>query len=273
MTSISKPRSLLSRSLALSVATVIITFSCTKSSDTTTGNNTAKYCGTIAWSNLDQSGTFTGSTTSGSYRLTDATHTEFGVKGDLQLHYDSNGHLINDVEGVNYTYTQDNLTKIAITNAATSSNGTGEYDFDSNGHFTTGVMNFTSSGFTGTVNGRWSYDPNEDPVLFTASGTVNTSDGPVTISIAITGDFLTDKTSFLPFMPLFAPASSYFSLVPFLSRHLLNKWDVSIEATGVAPINFTIQYTYTYDNNGNIATMVNTGNSKNIYTFTYSDCK
>jgi len=272
--SISKTGSLISRSLAITVAILIIAFSCTKSSDTTSGNKTVKYCGSIAWSNLDQSGTFTGNSTSGSYRLTDATHTENGITGEYQPHYDSNGHLLNDLEGVIYTYTGDTLTKIAVTDAATSGNGTGEYDFDGNGHFTNGVMNFTSSGYTGTVTGTWTYDSNDDPVHFTASGTLSTSDGPVAISMDITGDFLTDKTSFLPFMPLFAPASSYFSLIPFLSKHLLNKWVVSILATGLpAPVNFTVQYTYTYDNNGNIATMVNTGNSSNIYTFTYSDCK
>lgn len=255
------------------VAIVIITFSCTKSNDNPSGNNGVKYCGSIAWSDQDQSGTFTLSNASGSYRLTDATHTENGVTGEYQPHYDSNGHLLNDLEGVKYTYTGDNLTKISVTDAATDGNGTGEYDFDNVGHLTAAVMNFTSSGFTGRVNGSYQYDTNDDPVMFTANGTLNTSDGPVTINIVIKGDFLTDKSSLLPNMPILAPATSYFSFIPFTSKHLLNKWIVSINATGIQPINSTIQYTYTYDSNGNIATMVNTGNSSNIYKFTYSNCK
>jgi hypothetical protein len=273
MKSILKSGPLSSRSMAMTMAIIIMAFSCTKSNDTTTGNNAAKYCGTIAWSNPDQSGTFTGSSATGSYRLTDATHTENGIKGEFQLQYDSNGHLINDPTGVNFTYNADTLTKIVITNSVTSGNGNGEYDFDSKGHFTGGVMNFTSLGSEGTVIGTWSYDSNDDPVNFHASGTLNSSNGPINITMTITGDFLTDKTSFLPFLPIFAPMSTYFSLIPFISKHLLNKWIVSITATGITPINYTVQYTYTYDSNGNIATMVNTGNSSNIYTFTYSNCK
>ena len=66
MKSILKSGPLSSRSMAMTMAIIIMAFSCTKSNDTTTGNNAAKYCGTIAWSDPDQSGTFTGSSATGS---------------------------------------------------------------------------------------------------------------------------------------------------------------------------------------------------------------
>jgi len=253
------------------VAIVILAFSCSKSNDITTGNNGVTYCGTINWSNtIGQSGVFTGSTINGSYALTDAKYTENDSTGDFPLHYDSNYHLINDQPGITYTYTQDYLSQINVD--LQNTNGNGNYNFDSNGHFTSGVINFTSSGFTGTITGTYTYDSNDDPVKFSATGTINTNNGPENYDIEITGDFLTDQTSLLPFMPVFAPASSYFSLIPFLSKHLLNKWVVLMKLNGVTYLNSTIQYTYTYDAKDNISTMVNTDNSNNIYTFTYSNC-
>lgn len=62
-----------------------------------------------------------------------------------------------------------------------------------------------------------------------------------------------------------------------MSKHLINKWQIKIngkDEIGVAlkEINFTQQYTYTYDANGKVATMVHTGNSKNIFTFAYTEC-
>jgi hypothetical protein len=40
-----------------------------------------------------------------------------------------------------------------------------------------------------------------------ATGTLNTSNGPLAIDFEITGDFLTDKESLLPFQPEFGPLS------------------------------------------------------------------
>ena len=59
--------------------------------------------------------------------------------------------------------------------------------------------------------------------------------------------------------------------------HLINKWVINITGTdtdgaAIHPINFTQQYTYTYNTDGRVATMVHTGNSNNIYAFTYSGC-
>jgi hypothetical protein len=44
------------------------------------------------------------------------------------------------------------------------------------------------------------------------------------------------------------------------------------DGMAIPEINFTQQYTYTYNTDGFVATMVHTGNSNNKYTFTYSDC-
>jgi len=253
------------------MAIVIIAFSCTKSNDTTK-SNAVKYCGTISWSNSknNQSGIFTGDAASGSYRLTDVQYTENTNSGHYPLHYDSNGHLINDQSGVTYTYTQNYLSKINVD--LQNGNGNGSYNFDSNGHLTTGIMNFTSSGYTGTMTGTYTYDSNDDPVGFSATGTVSTQQGPVTLNIQGVGDFLLDKTSFLPFDPLFAPPSSYFSFIPFVSKHLLNKWVITISSNVLSPTVQTAQYAYTYDANGNIATMTRSDNPNSTYVFTYSNC-
>jgi hypothetical protein len=96
-------------------------------------------------------------------------------------------------------------------------------------------------------------------------------------NLQIDGDFLLDKTSLLPFITVFAPASSYFSIIPFLSKHLLNNWSVSFGGTmkgvTVPTTHETIQYTYSYETDGNVAIMVNSGNLLNTYSFTYSNCK
>jgi hypothetical protein len=279
MKSILKFNTLLSRRLVIIVAFVIIIVSCHKTDNTVSSPKTAaKFCGTMSWSNsVEQSGIFTGSTANGSYTLTDIQFTENGNTGDYQLHYDTNGRLINDQTGVVYTYTQNYLSQIAVQELVSDGNGAGSYNFDSNGHLTTGIITFTSSELTGTITGTYTYDSNEDPVRFVATGVLNTPDGPMNYNLEIDGNFLLDKTSLLPFNPVFAPASSYFSIIPFLSKHLLNYWEVSFGGTinnkQVTPKHSTISYTYSYNADGNVATMVNDGNLSNTYSFTYSNCK
>lgn len=271
MASIKKPGILLSRSLFMIVVILIIAFSCSKSDDNDE-NNTVKYCGTIAWSATDgRSGVFTGSTVNGSYVLNHAIFTENGIPGEITLHYDSNGHLINDQAGVTYTYTQNYLSQITID--LQDNNGNGSYNFDSNGHLTSGVVNFTTQGFSGTMTGNYTYDSDDDPITFSATGTLTTPAGPVSLNIQATGDYLTDRNSFLPYVPVIAPATSDFSFFPFVSKHLLNKWVISISGTGTAPVNITAQYTYTYDADGNVATMIRSDDNGTTYTFTYSNCK
>ncbi len=279
MKSILNSNPLLSRSLVIIVASVIIVFSCTKTTNTVLSPSTASnFCGTMSWSNsVEQSGIFTGNTNNGVYTLTDVQFTENGNTGDYQLHYDTNGHLINDQTGVKYTYTQNYLSQIAVQELVSDGNGAGSYNFDSNGHLIGGVINFTSPELTGILTGTYTYDSNEDPVKFTASGVLNTPQGPMNYDLEIDGNFLLDKTSLLPFNPVFAPASTYFSIIPFLSKHLLNYWEVSfggsINSKQVTPLHQTISYTYSYNPEGNVATMVNDGNLSNTYSFTYSNCK
>ena len=279
MKSIIKLNKLLSKRTAIIVATVVVLFSCSKSDNTVSSPNTAaKLCGKLSWANsVEQTGVFTGTTTNGTYYLTDVQFTENGNTGDYILHYDTNGHLINDQTGVVYTYTQNYLSQIAVQELTTGGNGAGTYNFDSNGHLTKGVINFTSPEFSGLITGAYTYDSNDDPVTFSASGVLSTSQGPMNYNLQITGDYLLDKTSLLPLIPVFAPASSYFSIIPFLSKHLLNEWVVSItesiKGVTIPAQHQNISYTYSYDTNGNVATMVNSGNLSNTYTFTYSNCK
>ncbi len=260
----------LGKNLLLFASFLIVMFSCTKSTDNPMGPTQINYCTTIDWSNNSgQSGSFTGDYVDGIYFLKNMQYTENGIPGGFPLHYDANNHLINDQPGVIYTYSGDTLTNFTIVN---NSKGNGTYNFDSKGRLIGGVINLTESGMTGTVTGTYFYDSNDDPVKFSASGTLSTPDGPISIDLEVTGDFLTDKASLLPFQPEFAPASSFFSIIPFTSRHLLNKWNVSYSGTGFST-KATLQYTYTFDTNGNVATMVHTGNSSIIYTFDYSGCK
>jgi hypothetical protein len=276
MKTIVKPGSLRPGRLVIAVSTVLMALSCSKSNNSDTPTKTKlKYCATTSWSNTyGQSGTFTGAAVDGTYALVYAEYKEKdGTVGGFPLHYDANNHLINDQPGVTYTYTQDYLSQIHID--LQNGNGNGSYNFDSKGHFTSGVINFTSQGFSGPLTATYTYDSNEDPVKISAVGSISTDQGTFNIDIEVTGDFLQDKTSLLPFIPVFAPASGYFSPYPFLSKHLLNKWVATLTASlggQNLTYNFNYQYTYTFDNNGNVATMVHTGNPSNIYTFTYTDC-
>jgi hypothetical protein len=276
MISISRSVSHISRNLVMIVAIVTIAFSCTKSKNNTPGNNTIKYCGTISWSNTDgQSGEFTGTDLNGTYALLYAKYTDNGDVSEFPLHYDANDHLISDQPGITYIYTQNYLSQIKIDQGSTSGNGS--YNFDSNGHLTNCIVNFTSPDFEGTLTANYTYDSNDDPVNFIATGTMSTPEGPLTLTIQATGDFLLDKSSLLPFIPVFAPATSYFSFIPFLSKHLLNKWVITISETGMTIPSTTAQYTYTYDANGNVSTMKRSennilGSTNDTYTFTYSHC-
>jgi len=265
---------LLSRKMGFIIVFILILVSCTKSSDSNSGSNSnsASYCGTIGWSNTnDQAATYTGSKVDNIYGLVYYTYTENGSTGGFPLHYDANNHLISDQPGVTYTYNADTLTKITVTGQS----GNGSYNFDGKGHFIYGNINLAEQESSGTVTGTYTYDKNEDPVHISAVGLVNTPDGALTSDIEVDGDFLTDKYGYLPFIPVMAPASSLLSFLPFLSKHLLNKWNVTINGTingvPVPTEHLTIQYTYTFNQDGYVDTMVRS-DGPITYTFTYADC-
>ena len=255
---------------------VLITFSCSKSSDTNpgTGNTALHYCGNITWTNnADQSASYTGSDHNGVYGLDNYQYTESGNKGGFPLHYDSNNHLISDQQGVTYTYNADTLSRISINFPGELVSGS--YNFSGKGHFTFGEIDFEEPNTSGTLTGTYTYDTNDDPVHISAVGTLSTANGPMDTDIEIDGSFLTDKQGFLPFIPVFAPASSLLSIVPFLSKHLLDKWDFTLTGNVAGmPVyhHEIIQYSYTFNSDGYVATLTRSDNSF-AYTFTYSDCQ
>lgn len=181
--------------------------------------------------------------------------------------------ILNDQPGWTFTYDAGKIVKIVRGDAT----GTGTFTFDTNSHLTKTEINSTDD--TGTLNltFTYTYDVNDDPVKITGHAVSISSSGTSTGDYDITAEYLTDKSNFLPLVPEIAPFSVYYAYTFYLSRHLINKWVIRINGTtdqgaAIPTINFTQQYTYTYDTNGNVATMVHTGNSKNIYTFTYSGC-
>jgi YD repeat-containing protein len=274
MKTIIKRDPLFSRSIIIVAVFFTLVFSCSKNTNTPT-DVANHYCGTIDWKNtIGLSGYFTGAITNGQYDLAAASFTENGTETFHAFHRTNNTSVIlNDQAGWTFTYDAGKIVKL-VTGDAT---GSATFTFDTNGHLKN--TDIESSDITGTLSLKYTYtyDINDDPIKIVAHGISTSSSGTSTSDYDITADYLTDKVNFLPLVPEIAPFTIYFSYSWFLSRHLINKWVIKINGTtdqGVAipTINFTQQYTYTYDANGNVATMVHTGNSKNIYTLTYSGC-
>jgi len=264
----------IAKKIAITVFFVFLVFACSKNTDTPT-DVANHYCGTIDWTNtIGLSGYFSGAITNGQYDLVAVNSTKNGTDTFHAFHRTNNTSVIlNDQPGWTFTYDAGKIVKL-VTGDAT---GTITFTFDTNGHLIN--TDVESSDNTGTLSLKfnYTYDINDDPVKIIGHAISTSSSGTSTGDYDITADYLTDKVNFMPLVPEITPFSIYFSYSWFLSRHLINKWVIKINGTtdqGVAipTINFTQQYTYTYDTNGNVATMVHTGNSKNIYTFTYSGC-
>jgi len=264
----------IAKKIAITVFFVFLVFACSKNTDTPT-DLANHYCGTIDWTNtIGLSGYFSGAITNGQYDLVAVNSTKNGTDTFHAFHRTNNTSVIlNDQPGWTFTYDAGKIVKL-VTGDAT---GTITFTFDTNGHLIN--TDVESSDNTGTLSLKfnYTYDINDDPVKIIGHAISTSSSGTSTGDYDITADYLTDKVNFMPLVPEITPFSIYFSYSWFLSRHLINKWVIKINGTtdqGVAipTINFTQQYTYTYDTNGNVATMVHTGNSKNIYTFTYSGC-
>ena len=251
---------------------VLIVFSCKKSSNDTS-NAAVKYCRVMEWSNTSgQSGSFTGSLVNGQYSLTQVQYYNSSDSvWTVNFARDANHNFIDGPE-ITFNYNQNSLTKITLIGRV----GAGIYIFDNNGHLTNGNVVILNGTTSSTVTATYTYDSNEDPVNISAHGITTTEQGTMTSDIEITGTFLEDKASLLPFIPTAAPFTSHFSVIPFLSKHLLSSWNITINGTTngdtIPTLHINIYYIYTYDSSGNVATMVNTANPNIIYSFTYSGC-
>jgi YD repeat-containing protein len=262
------------KKMMIGVTYVALVFSCSKNTDTPTDVAT-HYCGTIDWKNtIGLSGYFSGAIIDGQYNLVAESLTNNGTDAFHAFHRTNNTSVIlNDQPGWTFTYDAGKIVKLVVGDAT----GSTTFTFDTNGHLTN--TDVESSDNTGTLSLKYTYtyDINDDPVKIAGHGISTSSSGTSTSDYDITADYLTDKVNFIPLVPEITPFTIYYSYSWFLSRHLINKWVIKINGTtdqgaAIPTINFTQQYTYTYDANGNVATMVHTGNSKNIYTFTYSGC-
>jgi YD repeat-containing protein len=266
---------LFSKKMILAVVFVALVFSCSKTNNNPT-SVAAKYCTNLGWSNeIGLSGQFLGANNAlGHFSLLTADLFDQGGTSKHFSFQSTDGHFINQ-GGMTFTYDKDNLVELQIGDLTS---GRETFTFETNGHLKHTVI--TSSDPTGDLSSTiaYTYDNNDDPVKIIINSQTTFPDGKTAIAdYDITADYLTDKTSILPFVPEITPFSIDFAYSWFLSRHLINKWVIKINGTTedgvvIPTINFTQQYTYTYDSNGRVSTMVHTGNSKNIYTFTYSGC-
>lgn len=263
---------LLSKRMVLTVVFVTFVISCSKNSDNPTDVN-GIFCSTINWSNtLKLSGYFKGELIINKYELTSASISDNGIAKTFTLNRDGSGHLVNQ-SGITFKYDPDNLVNIV------SSDGTvtGTFTFDTNSHLTGLVIDNKDNSETSKNTWTYTYDNNDDPVKITGHLVSTSSSGTTTADYNITADYLTDKPNFISLVPEVAPFTIYFAYNFYLSKHLINKWVINItgkdeDGKDITAINLTLQYTYTYDADGRVATMVHTGNSKNIYTFSYSGC-
>ena len=264
------------KKMTMAVIFIILVFSCSKKTDTPT-DVTNHYCGTIDWKNtIGLSGYFSGVILDGQYDLVAVSITHDGTDTFHAFHRTNNTSVIlNDQPGYTFTYDAGKIVKL-VTSDGTGT-GTSTFNFDTNSHLTNSDIEGSDETGTTSLKFTYTYDINDDPVKIAGHLVSTSSSGTSTADYDITADYLTDKVNFLPLVPEMTPYTILFSYSWFLSRHLINKWVIKINGTtdqGVAipTINFTQQYTYTYDTDGNVATMVHTGNSKNIFTFTYSGC-
>ncbi len=272
MKTIINRNSLFSRRKVIAAVFISLVFSCSKNTDTPT-NSSAKFCATINWSNtLGTSGYFKAALLNGSYGLTSASVTDDGTTKSITYNRDASGHLING-SGFAYTYDQDNLIKIVASDGTQT--GTGTFTFDTNGQLTSVVSKSSDATDNSTLTFTYTYDTNDDPVKIAGHLVDNSITGTSYADYDITADYLTDKQDFLPLFPEITPFSIYYAYGLYQSKHLINKWVVKItgtdeDGTSITPLNFTLQYTYTYDSDGRVATMSHSSN--NTYTFTYSAC-
>lgn len=261
-----------SKKIVIICAIVIVVLSCSKLSDIPSASF-LKYCSTIKWSNNSiLSGTFTGKIVNGSYTLLGADIMNQGSESIIKLHRDITGHINNDQAGMTFAYDQDNLVQIVIMNGLKIST----FSFDSNRHLTS--LDTESADKSGIYSLILNYIyENDDPILIKGHGVNTLTSGTSKYDLYITADYLTDKFNILPLVPESAAFTSYFGYIPFLSRHLINKMEIKskvITEKGIAlpDSDFTHQYSYTYNANGNVETMADKSSQNSVLTFAYFDC-
>lgn len=270
MTTLIKHYSIFSKKVVLAAVFIVLVFSCSKNSEDSL-KTSLNFCSTVDWNNtLGLSGNFKGAFVSSKWGLTSENLTKDGTTKTVTYNRDATGHLMNG-SGFTFTYDQDNLVKIVTT----TTTGTITYTFDVNSHQTETDVHSQDNSGTSDLNLTYTYDNNGDPVIISGHGLITSGDFTTDAYYTITADYLTDKTNFLPLIPEITPFTVNFAYSWYLSQHLINKWQIrisSISSDGTFnDNNITEQYTYTYDSDGRVATMVHTGNSSK-YTFTYSDC-
>jgi YD repeat-containing protein len=274
MKTLNKHIFLFPKKVVMVVVFITLVFSCSKNTDTPTDVAT-HFCNNIIWKNtIGLSGNFFGEMVNNHYDLVAVNILEKGINTNHPFNRTNNTNVIlNDQPGWTFTYNAGNIVKLVIGEAT----GTETFTFDTDGHLTN--TDIESSDNSGSLSLKYSYtyDVNDDPVKIVGHGISTSSSGTTSADYNITADYLTDKVNFIPLVPEITPFSIFYAYSYYLSKHLINKWVIKIDGTtdqGVAipTINFTQQYTYTYDANGNVVTMVHTGNSNDTYTFTYSGC-
>lgn len=261
--------------LLLILPFTLINLSCSKKNNDKPQSQTTSGCALISWTNtLGDSGYFQGSyVTPSKFELVAEHHYDGITASSIYLHYDVNDHIVNDHPGYTVTYNNDNIVKIDYTDETTD----WIMNFNSLGQLTTISASGTDNGDQVDASYTYTYDNNGDPVKIVIHYNSTSVQGTDSWVYTITGTYLTNHGNFLPNEPDLAPFTVYFAFTTFISKHLIDKWAIHGEgalADGTTTVlDFTRQYTYTFDNSGNVTTMVHTGNPDNIYTFNYSQCQ
>lgn len=251
---------------------ILGSLSCTSSSSSDPQPATST-CGRLEWSNtLGNKGYFTGLVGSRRFDLVAAE-----LDGQfISFQHDPLGHIRNSNPDFTFTYDSDNIYSIETP----TDGGKGTFFFDKQERLSSISLSTNDGKSADKLSASYTYDTNDDPVTIKIHHTsTNLSNGKTASGDSeITGDYLTDKPAFYQLVPEMTPFTPNFAYFFYTSKHLINKWQIHTTAVdedgkAIPTINFTQQYTYTFDTDGRLATMVHTGNSKNNFKFTYSECK
>ena len=245
-----------------------------------TNNSIDSLCGTIDWKNSNgDEGFFEGKITNNNYLLTQAEYRLSGESSHLMYYLrDANNHVINN-NPVNFTYTydSDNMVNMTIVKSLDIS-GTATFNFDSLSQLKTIDISGTNGTSSLVQHNSYIYDNNGDPVYIVINEQTTDDKGTSSATYDIVGTYLSDKEAVLTPVPELAPYSLFFAFNYYLSKHLINTWQihgtgVDYDGSPLLEINVTDKYSYTYNADGTVASMIRSFNTQNIYTFTYSDCQ